>query len=805
MSFFEQFTNMPFEPIIDEDSDFIPLLSTEDEDNMHAEKVPTLLSILPLRNTVLFPGVVIPITVGRDKSINLIKDAFKGDKIIGVVSQKNDTVEDPSQEDLNSVGTVAQILKMLRMPDGNTTVIIQGKKRFRIKEFTQSEPYYKAKTESFEESRPEKNDEEFEAIVSSLKDTALQIIQKSSQIPTEAGFALNNIESQNFMVNFISSNMNATATEKQSMLEVPNLKERATLVLSHLIKELQKLELKNQIQNKVKVDLDKEQRDYFLHQQIKTIQKELGEKSHEQDIEELRARAVNKKWSKEIAELFEKQIGKLARMNPNSGEFGVQTNYVELLLDLPFGEYTTDNFDLKHAEDILDEDHFGLEKVKERIIEHLAVLKLKGDLKSPIICLYGPPGVGKTSLGKSVAKALNRKYVRMSLGGLKDESEIRGHRKTYIGAMPGRILQSLKKVQSSNPVFILDEIDKIGSDYHGDPSSALLEVLDPEQNTTFYDNFLETEYDLSKVLFIATCNNLSTIQPALRDRMEIIEVSGYTVEEKIEIAKQHLLPKQVEENGLKKAQLKLTDKQLEYIIENYTAESGVRGLEKKISKFARYLAVHVAKNESLPKITEATITKILGPSHEKSKYQGNDVVGVVTGLAWTQVGGDILYIETSLSKGKGAKLTLTGNLGDVMKESATLALEFIKAHNEELNIDSELFENHNIHIHVPEGATPKDGPSAGIAMLTALTSALTKRKVKKHLAMTGEITLRGKVLPVGGIKEKILAAKRAGIKEIILCADNEKDILDIKPEYLKGLTFKYVNQMVEVLQLALLK
>jgi ATP-dependent Lon protease len=607
------------------------------------------------------------------------------------------------------------------------------------------------------------------------------------------------------MVNFISSNMNATATEKQNMLEVPNLKERATLVLTHLVKELQKLELKNQIQNKVKVDLDKEQRDYFLHQQIKTIQKELGEKSHEQDIEELKARAVNKKWNKEIAEIFEKQISKLARMNPNSGEFGVQTNYVELLLDLPFGEYTTDNFDLNHAETVLNEDHFGLEKVKERIIEHLAVLKLKGNLKSPIICLYGPPGVGKTSLGKSVAKALNRKYVRMSLGGLKDESEIRGHRKTYIGAMPGRILQNLKKVQSSNPVFILDEIDKIGSDYHGDPSSALLEVLDPEQNTTFYDNFLETEYDLSKVLFIATCNNLSTIQPALRDRMEIIEVSGYTVEEKIEIAKQHLLPKQVEENGLKKAQLKLTDKQLEYIVENYTAESGVRGLEKKISKVARYLAVHVAKNESLPKISETFITKILGPSHEKSKYQGNDVIGVVTGLAWTQVGGDILYIETSLSKGKGSKLTLTGNLGDVMKESATIALEFIKSHHEELNIDSELFENHNIHIHVPEGATPKDGPSAGIAMLTALTSALTKRKVKKHLAMTGEITLRGKVLPVGGIKEKILAAKRAGIKEIMLCADNEKDILDIKPEYLKGLTFKYVTTMIEVLHNALLK
>ena len=805
MSFFEQFTNMPFEPIIDEDSDFIPLLSTEDEDNMHAEKVPTLLSILPLRNTVLFPGVVIPITVGRDKSINLIKDAFKADKIIGVVSQKNDTVEDPSAEDLNSIGTVAQILKMLRMPDGNTTVIIQGKKRFRIKEFTQSEPYYKAKTESFEETRPDKNDEEFEAIVSNLKDTALQIIQKSSHIPTEAGFAINNIESQNFMVNFISSNMNASTSEKQSMLEVPNLKDRATLVLSHIIKELQKLELKNQIQNKVKVDLDKEQRDYFLHQQIKTIQKELGEKNHEQDIEELKARATKKKWGKEIAELFEKQVNKLARMNPNSGEFGVQSNYVELLLDLPFGEYTVDNFDLNHAENILNEDHFGLEKVKERIIEHLAVLKLKGDLKSPIICLYGPPGVGKTSLGKSIAKALNRKYVRMSLGGLKDESEIRGHRKTYIGAMPGRILQNLKKVQSSNPVFILDEIDKIGSDYHGDPSSALLEVLDPEQNTTFYDNYLETEYDLSKILFIATCNNLSTIQPALRDRMEIIEVSGYTVEEKIEIAKQHLLPKQIRENGLKKIQLKLADKHLEYIIENYTAESGVRSLEKKISKVARHLAVHVAKNNSLPKLDESSISKILGPSHEKSKYQGNDIVGVVTGLAWTQVGGDILFIETSLSKGKGSKLTLTGNLGDVMKESATLALEFIKAHGEELKIDSELFESYNIHLHVPEGATPKDGPSAGIAMLTALTSALTKRKVKKHLAMTGEITLRGKVLPVGGIKEKILAAKRAGIKEIILCADNEKDVLDIKPEYLKGLTFKYVNQMTEVLELALLK
>ncbi len=791
--------------MMDEDTDFIPLLSAEDEDNMHAEKIPEILSILPLRNTVLFPGVVIPITVGRDKSINLIKDAYKGDKTIGVVAQKNDSVEDPKPEDLHAVGTVAQIIKMLRMPDGNTTVIIQGKKRFRIKEFTQTDPYYKARTERFEETRPEKDDEEFQAIVSSLKDTALQIIQKSSHIPTEAGFALNNIESQNFMVNFISSNMNATSTEKQLMLEVPSLKDRATMVLAHLAKELQMLELKNQIQNKVKVDIDKQQRDYFLHQQIKTIQEELGEKSHEQDIEDLKERALTKKWNPEIAEVFEKQIGKLARMNPNSAEFGVQTNYVELLLDLPWGEYTTDNFDLKHAEKTLDEDHFGLEKVKERILEHLAVLKLKGDLKAPILCLYGPPGVGKTSLGKSIARAIGRKYVRMSLGGLKDESEIRGHRKTYIGAMPGRILQNLKKVQSSNPVFILDEIDKVGSDYHGDPSSALLEVLDPEQNSTFYDNFLENDYDLSKVLFIATCNNLATIQPALRDRMEIIDVSGYTVEEKIEIAKQHLLPKQIEENGLKKAQLKLSDKQLEFVIENYTAESGVRGLEKRLSKIARHVAVHVAKEESLPKINEESIAKILGPSHEKAKYQGNDVPGVVTGLAWTQVGGDILFIETSLSKGKGGKLTLTGNLGDVMKESATLALEFIKSHNEALNIDAQMFEDYNIHVHVPEGATPKDGPSAGIAMLTSITSALTKRKVKKNLAMTGEITLRGKVLPVGGIKEKILAAKRAGIKEIILCEDNKKDVDDIKADYLKGLTFKYVSQMTDVLQLALLK
>lgn len=805
MKIFGDPDKLPFETIIDDDSDFIPLLSPEDEDSMNAEKIPDTLPILPLRNTVLFPGVVIPITVGRDKSIHLIKEAYKGDRTIGVITQKNDAIEDPNANDLYNVGTVAHIMKMLRLPDGNTTIIIQGKKRFKIKEFVQSEPYYKATTERFEETRPDKGDKEFQAIVSNLKDTAIQIIQKSQHIPSEASFALNNIESQNFMVNFISSNMNATSAEKQKLLEVANLKERATLVLAHITKDLQMLELKNQIQNKVKTDLDKQQRDYFLHQQIKTIQEELGEKSHEQDIEELKTRAKSKKWNKEIAEVFEKQVAKLSRMNPHTPDFGIQTNYFELLLDLPWNEYTEDNFDLKHAEDVLNADHFGLEKVKERIIEHLAVLKLKGDLKAPILCLYGPPGVGKTSLGKSIAKALNRKYIRMSLGGLKDESEIRGHRKTYIGAMPGRILQNIKKVQSSNPVFILDEIDKVGNDYHGDPSSALLEVLDPEQNTTFYDNFLENDYDLSKVMFIATCNNLATIQPALRDRMEIIDVSGYTVEEKIEIAKQHLLPKQIEENGLKKQQLKLSDKLIEFIIENYTAESGVRNLEKRLSKIARYVAVHVVKEQALPKLTEQEVTKILGPSHEKAKYQGNDVPGVVTGLAWTQVGGDILFIETSLSKGKGNKLTLTGNLGEVMKESATLALEFIKAHNDELNIAADVFENYNIHIHVPEGATPKDGPSAGIAMLTSLTSALTKRKVKKHLAMTGEITLRGKVLPVGGIKEKILAAKRAGIKEIILCEDNKKDVEDIKPEYLKGLSFKYVTQMTEVLQLALLK
>lgn len=801
---FGDLNEIGFSSDLEDETDYIPLMTSEDEDHMRNEKIPEILPILPLRNTVLFPGVVIPITVGRDRSIQLIRDYNRTNKTIGVVAQVADSTEEPGADDLYKVGTVAYIIKMLRMPDGNTTIIIQGKKRFKIEEYVQTVPYQKARVTAFDESRPNKSDKEFQAIISNLKETSKQIVKLSPNIPSDAGFAISNIESPTFLVNFISSNMNANTSDKQKMLEVPDLKERSLLVLENLNKELQMLELRNQIQNKTKVDLDKQQREYFLNQQIKTIQEELGGNNFEQEINGYKEKAKTKKWSAEVREVFEKQVSKLQRMNPNAAEHGIQTNYVELLLELPWKEKTEDNFDLDHAQAILDEDHFGLEKVKERIIEHLAVLKLKGNLKSPIICLYGPPGVGKTSLGKSIAKALNRKYVRMSLGGLKDESEIRGHRKTYIGAMPGRILQNIKKVQSSNPVFILDEIDKVGSDYHGDPSSALLEVLDPEQNSTFYDNFLEMDYDLSKVMFIATCNNLSTIQPALRDRMEVIEVNGYTVEEKIEIAKRHLVPKQVEESGLKKSQLKINDKVIEFIVDTYTAESGVRNLEKKISKIARHMAVHIAKGEEMPKISEENVVKILGPSHIKDKYQGNDIAGVVTGLAWTQVGGDILFIETSLSKGKG-KLTLTGNLGEVMKESATLALEYLKARPQVIELKSEIFEEYNMHIHVPEGGTPKDGPSAGIAMLTSLASAFTKRKIKKALAMTGEITLRGRVLPVGGIKEKLLAAKRAGIKEVILCADNKKDVDDIKQDYLKGLTFHYVTQMDEVLQQALLK
>ena len=789
-------------PIIEDDAELIPLLSTEDEEQMNSEKFPDSLPILPLRNTVLFPGVVIPITVGRDKSINLIKDAYKGDKTIGVVAQKNDKTEDPTGEELNQIGTIAFILKMFRMPDGNTTVIIQGKRRFELKEITQTEPYLKAKIGEFKEAIPEKGDKEFDALVSSLKDIAQQIIKGSPHIPSEASFAMKNIDSPSFLINFISSNANIPVTEKQKLLEVPNLKERATLLLTHLTKELQMLELKNQIQSKVKVDIDKQQREYFLHQQIKTIQEELGGNSFEQQVEELKKKAKDKKWNKEVAELFEKEIKKLERINPNAAEYSVQTNYLETLVDLPWNEYTLDVYDLKKAQKILDKDHYGMEKIKERILEHLAVLKLKNNMKAPILCLVGPPGVGKTSLGKSIASALGRKYVRVSLGGLKDEAEVRGHRRTYIGAMPGRVLKGVMKAKSSNQVFMLDEIDKVGNDYHGDPSSALLEVLDPEQNSAFHDNFIEVDYDLSKVMFIATANTLSTIQPALRDRMEIIEMTGYSVEEKIEIAKRYLVPKQFEENGIKK-RIAISDKVLEKIIENYTRESGVRELEKKIAKAARSIAKNIAMNKKISSsITEENLVTILGPAHPKEHYQDAGVPGVVIGLAWTPVGGDILFIETSLSAGKG-KLTLTGNLGDVMKESATLALEFLKGHSDTLGITPEAFANKNIHIHVPEGATPKDGPSAGIAMLTALASAFTGKKVKKFLAMTGEITLRGRVLPVGGIKEKILAAKRADIKEIILCEENRKDIEEINKDFLKGLTFHYVTNMMDVLSIAL--
>jgi len=794
--------NLNLSPIIEDDAELIPLLSTEDEEQMNAEKFPDELPILPLRNTVLFPGVVIPITVGRDKSIRLIKDAYKGDKTIGVVAQKNDKTEDPSIEELNKIGTIAFLVKMFRMPDGNTTVIIQGKRRFELKELTQVEPYLKAKVGEFKEDKPAAGDKEFEALVGSLKDTSQQIIKSSPHIPSEASFAIKNIDSPSFLINFISSNANVPVVEKQKLLEVLNQKERATLLLGHLTKELQMLELKNQIQSKVKVDIDKQQREYFLHQQIKTIQEELGGNSFEQQVVELKKKAKDKKWGKEVAELFEKEIKKLERINPNAAEYSVHTNYLETLVELPWNEYTEDVYDLKKAQKILDQDHYGMEKIKERILEHLAVLKLKNTMKSPILCLVGPPGVGKTSLGKSIATALGRKYMRVSLGGLKDEAEVRGHRRTYIGAMPGRIIKGILKAKSSNPVFMLDEIDKVGNDWHGDPSSALLEVLDPEQNNAFHDNFIEVDYDLSKVMFIATANTLQTIQPALRDRMEVIEMTGYSVEEKIEIAKRYLIPKQFEENGIKK-KINIPDKVLEKIIENYTRESGVRELEKKIAKAARHTAKKIAMNKKVSSsISEDDLTTMLGPAHPKDRYQDAGTAGVVIGLAWTPVGGDILFIETSLSAGKG-KLTLTGNLGDVMKESATLALEYLKGHSDTLGISPEAFTGKNIHIHVPEGATPKDGPSAGIAMLTALASAFTGKKVKKFLAMTGEITLRGRVLPVGGIKEKILAAKRADIKEIILCEENRKDIEEINKEFLKGLTFHYVSNMMDVLSIAL--
>ena len=789
---------------IDENSELIPLMTTEDEKEIIKENLPKTLPILSLRNTVLFPGVVIPITASRDKSIQLIKDANNFNKLIGVVAQKNEKIEDPKPNQIYKVGTVAKILKVLQMPDGNTTVIIQGKKRFEIDRIISKEPYITANIKDVPEVNPGIDNSEFNAIIDSIKDLSLEIIKRNPNIPSEASFAIKNIESNSFLVNFVSSNMNLPVSDKQKLLEMNDLKKRAMDTLKFMNMEFQKLEIRNDIQSKVQSDLSQQQREFFLHQQMKTIQEELGGVSHDSEIENMKKRAAKKKWNDETKLHFNKEISKLRRMNPQVAEYSVQRNYLDLLLDLPWNSYTKDKFDLVKAKKILDRDHFGLDDVKKRIIEYLAVLKIRNDMKSPILCLHGPPGVGKTSLGKSIAEAIGRKYVRISLGGLRDEAEIRGHRKTYIGAMPGRIIQNIKKANTSNPVFVLDEIDKITNSNIGDPSSAMLEVLDPEQNKEFYDNYLELGYDLSKVMFIATSNNLSSIQPALLDRMEIINVSGYTTEEKIQIGKKFLLPKQLNEHGLKKKDLKLSFSVIEKIAEGYTRESGVRGLEKQIAKLVRNCAKNIATDVKYdPNLSIEEMNKILGsPKLERDKYENNDIAGVVTGLAWTSVGGDILFIESILSKGKG-KLSITGNLGKVMSESAKIALEYIKSNADKFNLSPDMFEKYNVHIHVPEGATPKDGPSAGIAMLTSLVSLYTQNKIKSKIAMTGEITLRGKVLPVGGIKEKILAAKRARIKEIILSKQNERDINEIKKEYLKGLKFHYVSEMSEVIDIAL--
>ncbi len=789
----------------EDSSEFLPIMGDEKEllnDNL---QIPDTLPILPLRNTVLFPGVIIPINIGRSKSLKLIRDAYKQSALIGVIAQKDTNTENPGMNDLYSIGTVASILKILEMPDGTTTAIIQGKRRFMLDDILYDEPYHVGKIVIKQEEGMPENDPEYNAIAESLKEMATKIVKYSSHIPNEAGFALKNIESMLFLINFISSNTDVDYQSKQELLEIDSLKQRAIKLLEILSKQVSLLELKNDIQKKVKMDIDKQQREYFLHQQMKTIQDELGGNPTDEEIKELEELAKSKEWNDKVKETFNKELNKLKRLNPSSPDYSVQSNYLREMLDLPWNHYSEDNLDLNHAKEVLDADHFGLEKVKERILEYLAVLKLKSDMKSPILCLYGPPGVGKTSLGKSVAKAINREFVRMSLGGLHDESEIRGHRKTYIGAMPGRILQNIKKAGTSNPVFILDEIDKVGNDFRGDPQSALLEVLDPEQNTNFHDNFLDIDYDLSKVMFIATANDLSTIAGPLRDRMEIIEVSGYLLEEKREIAKRHLIPKQLENHGITAANVTIPDDMIDTIIEKYTRESGVRSLDMTIAKIMRHVARKVAMNKNFTvTIDEARLKEYLGsPIFSREEYQGNELPGVVTGLAWTAVGGEILYIESSYSKGKG-HLSLTGNLGDVMKESATLALEYIKSHSKEIGIDDKIFEENDIHVHVPAGAVPKDGPSAGITMVTALVSSLTGRKVKKAIAMTGEITLRGKVLPVGGIREKILAAKRAGIKEIILCSENRKDIEDIKKEYLKGLKFHYVDKIEEVLKIAIL-
>ena len=788
----------------DDDGDFLPLLSVEEEvDEEFDESYPDILPLLALKNTVLFPGIVIPITVGRDKSIKAINKAYNKGRIVAVLSQRDSNIEDPDLKDLYHIGTIARILKLLRMPDGTTTAILQGRKRFIVDKLTREEPYMEVRVSQLEYTQPEKS-LEFEAMVASILDRARQIIELSPNIPSEANVMLKNINNQSFLLNFIASNLSSKIRVKQKILEIDDLHQKAETILEQMNNELQLLELKDQIESKVRVDIEKQQRDYFLNQQLKTIQEELGQNPQEEEVKKLQLRAKKKKWPEEVAAHFEKELKRIRRMNPQVAEYSIQLNYLELMLDLPWNKYTKDNFELKKVKTVLDKDHFGLEKVKERILEHLAVLKLKGDMKAPILCLVGPPGVGKTSLGRSIARALKRQFIRMSLGGLHDESEIRGHRKTYIGAMPGRIIQSLKRAGSSNPVFILDEIDKVGKDFRGDPSSALLEVLDPEQNSTFYDNYLEMEYDLSKVLFVATANSLSTIQPALLDRMEIISISGYSTEEKIEIAKRHLIPEQRKEHGLEAKQIRLNKVVIRQLIEEYTRESGVRSLNRQVAGVMRNIAKKVAMEEQYNiTVKPDDLHEMLGPPRfSKDLYQEVRVPGVAVGLAWTQTGGDILFMECSLSRGKG-KLTLTGNLGDVMKESASTALSFIKAHSEELGIPANLFEEKDIHLHVPECAIPKDGPSAGITMLSTLTSALTGRLVNPYVAMTGEITLRGKVLPVGGIKEKILAAKRAGMKEIILCQENKKHIDEIKEDYIEGLEFHYVNTMQEVLALAL--
>ena len=804
---FNEIRTIGLSDIIEGETEFLPLMGGNEELPMDDADVPKQLPILPLRNTVLFPGVMIPITVGREKSIKLINDAYNGTKLIGVVSQKDGAIEEPSFDDLFKTGVMAQVVKVLKMPDDSTTVIIQGRNRIALDSEVQSQPYFIANVTPLLSDVVIDNNEEFKALMDSIKDMSLKAIKLNPNIPSDAGFAIKNIESPTFLVNFISSNLNSSLEDKQKLLEITDLNERAQTLLGMLSKEIQMLELKSQIQDKVKLDLDKQQRDYFLNQQLKTIQDELGGSPHEQEIIELKKKAKNKKWSKEVKDVFEKELAKLSRMNPMAAEFSIHHNYLETLVDLPWNEFSNDNFDLKKAGKILDDDHYGLDKIKERILEYLAVLKLKGDMKSPILCFVGPPGVGKTSLGKSIARALNREYIRMALGGLRDEAEIRGHRKTYIGAMPGRIIQSLKKAKKSNPVFVLDEIDKVvGGNVSGDPASALLEVLDPEQNSSFYDNYLEVEYDLSKIMFIATANSLASIHPALRDRMEIIDLSGYLIQEKIEIAKRHLIPKQFKEHGFKKNQLVIKKPILERVIEDYTAESGVRTLDKNIAKIIRNRAKFLVMDEAFDKeLSLDDLRTIMGPPRfQKDKAISNEHAGVVTGLAWTSVGGVILFIEVSLSKGKGL-FTMTGSLGDVMKESATVAYKYLRAHAEDLHIPQKAFEKWDVHIHIPEGATPKDGPSAGITFFTALASAFTQRKLKNKIAMTGELTLRSKVLPVGGIKEKILAAKRAGIKEIILSSENKKDIHEISEKYIKGLTFHFVDDVMEVVDLAMLK